>query len=375
MKKNILTIVALLLGYVAMYSQTQTQNLNMGLYQLQFPSANGGSNRIQSYGGTFPGTWLFKSRFDDIYIDAGENASNKYRILFLTGGIERARINSDGNFGIGTTNPSKKLEIKGGDGVGIRLFNEVANTWDILNTQYGKLDFVRGGVNTFMRIDQFGNVGIGTTNPGKKLEVNGDILLQNSSGIKQIYTWSGSDENWRIGMNDNPGFNRSLVTSHTQFIAYGLNNNQGFAVGRNGEDSSFEIGGTNHTAFFRGNVGIGTTTPGSWKLAVNGNIRAKEVKVETGWSDFVFDNDYDLPTLKEVEQHIKAKGHLKDIPSAKEVAENGIMLGEMDSKLLQKIEELTLYTINQEKRISNLEATNKKLIKILEKLVDGKSEE
>jgi len=104
-----------------------------------------------------------------------------------------------------------------------------------------------------------------------------------------------------------------------------------------------------------GNVGVGTTDPGTWRLAVNGNIRAKEVKVETSWSDFVFEANYDLPSLEEVEKHINEKGHLKDIPSAREVAENGILLGEMDAKLLQKIEELTLYVIELEKKINSQE--------------------
>ncbi|WP_459212129.1 hypothetical protein [Aquimarina rhabdastrellae] len=110
-----------------------------------------------------------------------------------------------------------------------------------------------------------------------------------------------------------------------------------------------------------GNVGIGTNNPGSWKLAVNGEIRAKEIKVETGWSDFVFYDDYQLPTLEEVERYIEEKGHLKDIPSAKDVEENGIFLGKMDARLLQKIEELTLYTIQQEKKIEKLEEKNKEL--------------
>ncbi len=104
-----------------------------------------------------------------------------------------------------------------------------------------------------------------------------------------------------------------------------------------------------------GNVGIGTLDPGSWKLAVNGNIRAKEIKVETGWSDFVFDPDYDLPSLKEVENYIKQHGHLKDIPSQKEVEKNGVNLGEINSKLLQKIEELTLYIIQLNNKINELE--------------------
>ena len=112
-----------------------------------------------------------------------------------------------------------------------------------------------------------------------------------------------------------------------------------------------------------GNVGIGTINPDSWKLAVNGQIRAKEIKVETSWSDFVFEKDYQLPTLKEVENHIKEEGHLKGIPSAKEVAENGIFLGEMDSKLLQKIEELTLYIIDMNKQLKSQSERVEKLEK------------
>ena len=105
---------------------------------------------------------------------------------------------------------------------------------------------------------------------------------------------------------------------------------------------------------YNGNVGINTTTPDA-KLAVNGVVHSKEVKVDlTGWSDFVFEEDYPLPTLEEVEQHIKEKGHLKDIPSAKEVKDRGILLGEMDAKLLRKIEELTLYMIALKKENQQL---------------------
>ncbi|WP_299249079.1 hypothetical protein [uncultured Aquimarina sp.] len=102
-----------------------------------------------------------------------------------------------------------------------------------------------------------------------------------------------------------------------------------------------------------GNVGIGTTSPDA-KLAVNGNIHTKEVKVDLiGWADYVFKEDYNLPTLQQVEDHIATKGHLINIPSAAEVAENGIHLGEMNAKLLEKIEELTLYTIQQQKLIED----------------------
>lgn len=114
-----------------------------------------------------------------------------------------------------------------------------------------------------------------------------------------------------------------------------------------------------------GNIGLGTPNPFGWRLAVNGSIRAKEVRVETSWADFVFEETYDLPSLDDVEAHIKAKGHLKDIPSAEEVAKNGIYLGEMNSKLLQKIEELTIYLIDmnkvlkvQSEKIERLESEN-----------------
>ncbi|WP_369014656.1 hypothetical protein [Flavobacterium anhuiense] len=72
------------------------------------------------------------------------------------------------------------------------------------------------------------------------------------------------------------------------------------------------------------------------------------------WSDFVFKEEYKLPTIAEVERHIKEKGHLENIPSEEEVLKNGINLGEMNAKLLQKIEELTLYAIKQNQEIENL---------------------
>jgi heterodisulfide reductase subunit C len=82
----------------------------------------------------------------------------------------------------------------------------------------------------------------------------------------------------------------------------------------------------------------------------------------TGWSDYVFKKDYNLPTLEQVEKHIAEKGHLENIPNEVEVLKNGINLGEMNSKLLQKIEEITLYIIRQEKKnsLQSLEIENSK---------------
>jgi metal-dependent hydrolase (beta-lactamase superfamily II) len=104
-----------------------------------------------------------------------------------------------------------------------------------------------------------------------------------------------------------------------------------------------------------GNVGIGTTNP-TEKLAVNGKIRAKEVIVDTGWSDYVFAKNYKLASLSEVEQHIQTLGHLPGVPSAQEVAEKGVSVGDMQAVLLAKIEELTLHVIAQQKELSALRA-------------------
>ncbi|MEO1255486.1 MAG: hypothetical protein AAFY41_11490, partial [Bacteroidota bacterium] len=111
-----------------------------------------------------------------------------------------------------------------------------------------------------------------------------------------------------------------------------------------------------HTSYIKnGSLGIGTTTPRE-KLDVNGTIRSKEVLVEaSSWPDYVFKEEYQLQSLLEVEQFIKKHGHLPNMPIAQEVEENGIALGDINTRLLEKIEELTLHSIDQEKKIQALE--------------------
>ena len=234
----------------------------------------------------------------------------------------------------------------------------------------GKIFFFNKGTNHLMTINPNGNVGIGTTNPKATLDVNGNIKIK---GGNQDFSISDIDDTdpvfgqhinyGGIAINGNSGTNRQMF-----MFTDGQSNHNIFTI------TTSEDSGNNWDTKFvlkqNGNIGIGTTNIGSWKLAVNGNIRAKEIKVETGWSDFVFYDNYKLPTLQEVENHIKEKGHLKDIPSAKDVEENGIYLGEMDSKLLQKIEELTLYTIQQEKKINEQANEIKELKSLNKKLVD-----
>ncbi len=126
-----------------------------------------------------------------------------------------------------------------------------------------------------------------------------------------------------------------------------------FHIALENTDSSNSVSLTDAklTVLSDGNVGIGTTTP-TEKLSVNGKIRAKEIKVETAnWPDYVFEEDYQSLSLAELEKFIKANKHLPEMPTAKEVTENGIALGEMNKLLLKKVEEITLLLIEKEKEL------------------------
>ncbi|MGY3214782.1 hypothetical protein [Mucilaginibacter sp. HD30] len=133
--------------------------------------------------------------------------------------------------------------------------------------------------------------------------------------------------------------------------------------------TAYFTGGTNN--YFAGNVGIGTTDPQGYKLAVNGPAVATsmKVKLQANWPDFVFRKEYELPTLTEVKTYIDKNQHLPDMPSAEEVHQNGLDLGEMNRLLLKKVEELTLYLMeehnknaDQENRIKTLETVLKTTI-------------
>lgn len=106
---------------------------------------------------------------------------------------------------------------------------------------------------------------------------------------------------------------------------------------------------TNNSGF----VGIGTDAPNEM-LSVNGNIRAHQIKVESTastWPDYVFKNDYQVPTLVETEKFIKENGHLPEVPKAETVEKEGYSLNEMDKILLKKVEEITLHLIKKDKEI------------------------
>lgn len=220
-----------------------------------------------------------------------------------------------------------------------------------------------------MTISKGGNVGIGTTNPQSNLEVQSSGSNYNNNPTLIVKDVSNRGTMLLESATDNP----------TDFV-FKNNNRFSWVMSTRSSSENYalriypSINGTswsNPTMTFHtsGSVGIGTTNPDlNFKLSVNGAIRSKEVKVEANWSDFVFEDDYELRNLEEVEEHIKEKGHLPEIPSEAEVTQNGINLGEMDAKLLQKIEELTLYIIDinkqlksQSERVEQLEQKNSEL--------------
>lgn len=132
--------------------------------------------------------------------------------------------------------------------------------------------------------------------------------------------------------------------------------------------------------FNTGKVTVGTDqydNDPNYIFYVRKGIKAEQIKVENpatnGWADYVFKKDYKLRTLEEVEKHIDEKGHLPNIPSADEVEKDGINLGEMDAKLLEKIEELTLYSIEQNKSLKQQSEKIEKLEKKLELLLSEKT--
>ncbi len=314
----------------------------------------------------------------------------------------------NGNIGIGTTDITERLVLYnpnmlqvstqyGNLGTGIGLNNgfivgvESAGNGLVWNREN---QFIRFGTNATerIRISANGNVGIGTTSPKEMLEVAGALRVQNQgNGYKKgIFLFTNSLIN-----GDNTGID-FCTSNHQDFIGARIEaervsggfSNMNIKTLKNGDVSNNPSSSVyiKHT----GQVGIGTTTP-SAKLDVNGNIKAHEIEVTLAamhdlqlngtlaannitytangnTADFVFEDNYHLKDLSEVEAFIKVNKHLPEIPSATDMEATGVNLAEMNKLLLMKVEELTLYSIEQEKALIDEAAKGKALEERLNKL-------
>lgn len=252
----------------------------------------------------------------------------------LTAGLDLTPFSPGGN------DPGARVQATDDGGFGAHLDFLVKPIGNITNTLENR-----------MRIESNGNVGIGTATPESILQVG-----SYGGAVDRYITVASQGGNTQRSGIKLRHFNTSYgytVESDERIASEGFHILEHFA----------NPAGTSvlYIQKFSGNVGIGTTTPQS-KLAVNGRITCKEVEVSlVGFPDYVFAKDYRLMPLAEVSQYIAINGHLPNVPSACEVEENGLGLGELNKILLEKVEELTLHLIEKDQEVDALQSEMRQL--------------
>jgi hypothetical protein len=267
--------------------------------------------------------------------------------------------------GIGKVGNGVVLAKEGADVAltGFRLLNFAetrgANFQLTGGTAPGLATWIHDGTNWLerMRILPNGYVGIGTTAPTRKFVVY-DTSTVKYAPLGTGYATPGGGMMEILNVSNIDGTGAHFIMTATNALGYkgaayiGAVSNKDIwtpdiVIGHRTVGNSW-VERIKITA--NGNVGIGRTPPSEYKLAVDGTIAARRVKVtQETWADFVFEPQYKLPSLSELESYIKANKHLPDVPSAVDVTKDGLDLGEMNKILLQKIEELTLHLIDQNK--------------------------
>ncbi len=305
----------------------------------------------------------FLQAFNDDFYLANRSAG---KLLFRTTNLDRMAIDAVGNVGIGTTAPDAESRLHlllpnsvsipnfqiqsllGDNGFGIKFTNPDANWFvgpNIGNWPDDRFTILADSSNSGLIIAANGNVGIDSVSsatPFAKLTVNGTIGFPTVSTPAMYVYPSGTS---------NP--EKRLIVHSPDFPEYGLyyaDLGDQFVMKSAAADTAPSL-----VVDLDGNwVAIATTTPKpGYELSVNGQIVCEELLVEdsANWPDYVFKDDYALRPLADVEAHIKEKRHLPGIPTAADVKRDGLPIGEMQKRMMEKIEELTLYVIDQNKRL------------------------
>ncbi|MHA4894138.1 hypothetical protein ACXZ1K_05245 [Pedobacter sp. PWIIR3] len=329
---------------------------------------------------------MLDTRYKGVYLVANKliNAMSRntiFTLFFLCIAAQTAAAQntypwpSTGNIGIRTSTPLSPLFIVGdANGAVLKLTNnadvglELRSTGN--NAQY--IDFVNNSTdNAFIGSPDFSGrilYNLGAVPNGFQIITNGDgnakMVITNSGKIgigtltpQAILSLGGSIAHDKLTIYENANYKWGFGIQLHQFEQYFASDNidNHFSWGSMSYD-----GNNTFSEMMRldgsGNVAIGTVDPKGYKLAVAGNVIANSIRVKpTGaWPDFVFDKVYKMLSLGETENYIKKSNHLPGIPSAAEVKANGVDLGEMNLKLLQKIEEITLHLIEQQKAIETM---------------------
>jgi hypothetical protein len=296
------------------------------------------------------------------YIYSNRNSGD---IRFASGFQDRMVLTNGGRIGIGTNSPSAKLEVVGygGDNIDMIVNGRIKSSsndgglW-AGNGFVGALD--NGNKIGFWNQDwrlvvkNDGYVGVGTTNPAERLEVNGNIK---ANAIKFPDGSTLSSANALVG-NEISKYKINLVESNggdntDPMVFYRVNN------GYNNSELRLLLGDDLNTSEDKFTIGVNNSAAnGAWNnffsLNTKGELSVKKVIVTLdGWSDHVFGKSYQLQSLAEVEKYIQTNQHLPNIPSETELKEKGLDTGEMLKLQMAKIEELTLHLIEQQKQIAN----------------------
>jgi hypothetical protein len=405
-------------------STLQAQNVGIGT---STPAARldvkANSNYVGQFNGLSPmyigifendvyrGYWgSYAGNSEDVDFGTG-SGNNTGKLHFTIQASPKLTINSSGQVGVGTINPSHLLHVNGGDlfvnssSGSIRYGFAGGNEWQ-MSTIGGGADLrwfttTDGGTTSTPRhyFSQNGNVGIGGFSgpgvPQARLDVLGsstfsstsNLMLRNSNGD----TLLRMRDDGRMGI----GYNGSSYGRTMNLGGSGLNfytaNEAAFGGAIFPTDTSLVLWSNSNANNYLvlqpswGNTGVGTYTPNAklhingtvlvggnsinvpagYSMAIDGKVICEEVKVQlsTAWPDYVFADDYQLPSLESIEAHIKAKKHLPGIPSAAQVEADGITLGDMNKRLLEKIEQLTLHLIDLKKENQQLNNRLEKLEK------------